>query len=104
VGIRMAGFIARLLLWQIVGADRNPSARVHVKPMNDPAPSIAQESVRMGFISHFDPDTSCHRVRSAHATQYVKAFTEVRTLMHPSFPRPSPNVQLLKVIMSLLKL
>jgi hypothetical protein len=50
----MAGFTVRLLLRRIAGADRNLSARVPVKPMNGPAPSIAQDFVLKGFS--FTPD------------------------------------------------
>jgi len=87
----MAGFIARLLLWQIVGADRNPSARVHVKPMNDPAPSIARDFVHKGFSFPRDKDESPKPIfRSVQAVLSMTADPEAHSPRRPSRTKPSP--------------
>jgi len=67
----MAGFTARLLLRRIAGADRNPSARVPVKPMNGPAPSIAQDFVHKGFSFPLNQDESPQPIIPIRASRAV---------------------------------
>ena len=74
MGIRMAGSTARLSLQRIAGVNRNLYARVPVRPMKGPAPSIELASARKGFSSLSDPDEYSHRSsQSAQALPSLKA-------------------------------